>query len=34
MSIKERIKKMGHYKPPIKGRSERDYLLLKNKGSP
>lgn len=26
--IKERIKKMGHYKPPIEGRSVRNYLLL------
>jgi len=28
MSIKERIKKMSHYKPPLEGRSEKDYLLL------
>ncbi len=28
MSIKERIKKMGHYKPPLEGRAEKDYLLL------
>ncbi len=28
MSIKERIKKMSQYKPPLEGRSERDYLLL------
>ena len=28
MAIQERIKKMGHYKPPIEGRSEKDYLLL------
>jgi|GEM_PF-2993005 len=28
MVIKERIKKMSHYKPPLEGRSERDYLLL------
>ncbi|PIZ89370.1 MAG: histidinol-phosphate aminotransferase [Candidatus Nealsonbacteria bacterium CG_4_10_14_0_2_um_filter_37_10] len=26
--IKERIKKMAHYKPPLEGRSEKDYLLL------
>ena len=26
--IKERIKKMGHYKPPLEGRSVRNYLLL------
>lgn len=26
--IKERIKKVGHYKPPLEGRSEKDYLLL------
>ena len=26
--IKERIKKMAHYKPPIEGRSEKDYSLL------
>jgi len=26
--VKERIKKMGHYNPPIEGRSEKDYLLL------
>lgn len=26
--IKKRVKKMGHYKPPIEGRSEKDYLLL------
>ncbi len=28
MSIKNRIKKMGHYKPPLEGRSAKDYLLL------
>jgi len=28
MAIKNRIRKMGHYKPPIEGRSLRDYLLL------
>jgi histidinol-phosphate aminotransferase len=28
MAIKERIKKMGHYKPPLEGRSKGDYLLL------
>lgn len=26
--IKERIKKIGHYKPPIEGRSKKDFLLL------
>ncbi len=26
--VKERIKRMSHYKPPLEGRSERDYLLL------
>lgn len=26
--IKKRIRKMGHYKPPIEGRSEKSYLLL------
>lgn len=26
--IKQRILKIGHYKPPIEGRSEKDYLLL------
>ncbi|MDO8436347.1 MAG: histidinol-phosphate transaminase [bacterium] len=26
--VKERIKKMSHYKPPLEGRGERDYLLL------
>jgi len=26
--VKERIKKMSHYKPPLEGRSEKDYLLL------
>ena len=26
--IKERIKKISHYTPPLEGRSERDYLLL------
>jgi histidinol-phosphate aminotransferase len=26
--IKERIKKMGHYKPPLEGRGSKDYLLL------
>lgn len=28
MAIKERIKRMGHYKPPLEGRSSGDYLLL------
>jgi len=28
MAIKERIKKISHYTPPLEGRSERDYLLL------
>jgi len=28
MSIKERIKKIGHYKPPLEGRSDKDFLLL------
>jgi len=28
MTIKERIKKMEHYKPPLEGRASRDYLLL------
>lgn len=28
MSIKERIKKMSHYKPPLEGRASKDYLLL------
>jgi len=28
MPIKERIKRMSHYKPPLEGRSEKDYLLL------
>jgi histidinol-phosphate aminotransferase len=28
MGIKERIKRMEHYKPPLEGRSEKDYLLL------
>lgn len=28
MSIKQRIQKMGHYKPPIEGRSGEDYMLL------
>ena len=28
MAIKERIKKMVHYKPPIEGRGVKDYLLL------
>ena len=28
MAIKERIKKMSQYKPPLEGRSEKDYLLL------
>jgi len=28
MPIKNRIKKMEHYKPPIEGRSEKNYLLL------
>ena len=26
--IKERIKRMGHYKPPLEGRADKDYLLL------
>jgi len=26
--IKERIKKMSHYKPPLEGRASKDYLLL------
>ena len=26
--VKERIKRMGHYKPPLEGRSGKDYLLL------
>jgi len=26
--VKERIKKMGHYKPPLEGRAAKDYLLL------
>jgi len=26
--VKERIKKMSHYKPPLEGRSEKEYLLL------
>ncbi|MDP1538998.1 MAG: histidinol-phosphate transaminase, partial [bacterium] len=26
--IKQRIKKMGHYKPPLEGRASKDYLLL------
>ena len=26
--IKERIRKMSHYKPPLEGRGEQDYLLL------
>jgi histidinol-phosphate aminotransferase len=26
--IKERIKKMGHYKPPLEGRAKKNYLLL------
>lgn len=26
--IKERIKKISHYKPPLEGRSSKDYLLL------
>lgn len=26
--VKERIKKMSHYKPPLEGRGEQDYLLL------
>ena len=26
--VKERIKKMGHYKPPLEGRSFKNYLLL------
>jgi histidinol-phosphate aminotransferase len=28
MAIKERIRKMSHYKPPLEGRSEKNYLLL------
>jgi histidinol-phosphate aminotransferase len=28
MPIKERIKKMEHYKPPLEGRSKKNYLLL------
>ena len=28
MAIKERIKKMSHYKPPLEGRASKDYLLL------
>jgi len=28
MAIKNWIKKMGHYKPPLEGRSGKDYLLL------
>ncbi len=28
MAIKQRIKKMGHYKPPLEGRATKDYLLL------
>ena len=28
MAIKERIQKMKPYKPPLEGRSEKDYLLL------
>lgn len=28
MAIEGRIKKMGQYKPPLEGRSEKDYLLL------
>lgn len=28
MVIKARIKRMSHYKPPLEGRSEKDYLLL------
>ena len=28
MSIKRRIKKIDHYKPPLEGRSDKDYLLL------
>jgi len=28
MAIKERIKKMSHYKPPLEGRSAKNYLLL------
>jgi len=26
--VKERIKKMSHYKPPLEGRDSKDYLLL------
>jgi len=26
--VKERIKKMSHYKPPLEGRASKDYLLL------
>ncbi|OIO46774.1 MAG: hypothetical protein AUJ31_00995 [Parcubacteria group bacterium CG1_02_39_15] len=28
MAIKKRILRMGYYKPPLEGRSEKDYLLL------
>jgi len=28
MTIKKRILRMGYYKPPLEGRSEKDYLLL------
>jgi len=28
MAIKERIKKMSHYKPPLEGRASKNYLLL------
>ncbi len=28
MAIKQRILKMGHYKPPLEGRAAKDYLLL------
>lgn len=28
MATKERIRKMSHYKPPLEGRSEKNYLLL------
>lgn len=28
MAVKERIKKMSHYKPPLEGRASKNYLLL------
>lgn len=28
MAIKQRIKKMSHYKPPLEGRASKNYLLL------